>query len=79
MLENSVRIGVVITTYNSPEWLEKVFWGYANQSDENFELIIADDGSTEETRALIINIRKSYPFRFIIYGTRMMGLERPSS
>jgi glycosyltransferase involved in cell wall biosynthesis len=48
-----MKLGVVITTYNSPEWLEKVFWGYEAQSDMDFELIIADDGSTEQTKELI--------------------------
>ena len=48
-----MKTGVVITTYNSPVWLEKVFWGYENQIDTDFELIIADDGSGEETKNLI--------------------------
>lgn len=51
-------IGVVITTYNSPLWLSKVLTGYENQSQENFRLIVADDGSTEETRALIDQFRE---------------------
>lgn len=48
-----MKVGVIITTYNSPLWLEKVFWGYQHQSDNNFELIIADDGSGDETKQLI--------------------------
>lgn len=44
---------VIISTYNSPEWLEKVFWGYHHQTFSNFELVIADDGSTAETTQLI--------------------------
>jgi len=51
------RIGVVITTYNSPLWLSKVLAGYENQTDKDFRTIIADDGSTEETRALIDQFR----------------------
>jgi len=43
---------VVVTTYNSPRWLEKVMWGYEAQSDPDFELIIADDGSGQETAEL---------------------------
>jgi len=53
-----MKIGVIITTYNSPLWLEKVFWGYEHQTDQNFELIIADDGSGEETKRLIESFQK---------------------
>ena len=47
------KIGVVITTYNQPRWLEKVLLGYEAQSHKDFTLIIADDGSGEATRAVI--------------------------
>ncbi|MGB1950387.1 MAG: glycosyltransferase family 2 protein [Marinobacter sp.] len=52
------RIGVVITTYNSPLWLSKVLTGYENQSQKGFRVIVADDGSTDETRALIDGFRE---------------------
>lgn len=48
-----MRTGVIITTYNSTQWLEKVLWGYEQQADTDFEIIIADDGSSKETRQLI--------------------------
>ena len=46
-------ISVIFTTYNSPLWLEKVLWGFDAQTDHNFEIVIADDGSREDTRQLI--------------------------
>jgi len=46
-------ISIILTTYNSETWLEKVLWGYTMQSYIDFELIIADDGSTNETKKLI--------------------------
>ena len=52
-----MKVGVIITTYNSPLWLEKVFWGYEHQTDKSFELIIADDGSGLETQQLIENFQ----------------------
>lgn len=44
-----MKVSVIISTYNSPEWLEKVLWGYEVQSYHNFEVVIADDGSGPET------------------------------
>jgi glycosyltransferase involved in cell wall biosynthesis len=38
-------ISVILSTYNAPKWLEKSLWGYAMQSDRDFEVVIADDGS----------------------------------
>lgn len=53
-----MKLSVIMTTYNSPEWLEKVLWGYSAQTHKDFELIIGDDGSTEETREVIDRIRE---------------------
>lgn len=47
------EVSVIISTYNQPEWLKKVLIGYQQQTFNNFEIIIADDGSTEETKAII--------------------------
>jgi len=49
----SVDTTVVISTYNAPDRLEKTLWGYRSQSVKNFEIVVADDGSTGETRRLI--------------------------
>ena len=48
-----MRVSVILTTYNQPVQLEKVLWGYANQRDAEFELIVADDGSGPETTEVI--------------------------
>ena len=37
-------IGVVISTYNNPAWLEKTLWGYLYQTRPADEIVIADDG-----------------------------------
>ena len=52
-----MRVSVILSTYNAPEWLEKVLWGYAVQSHRDFELLVADDGSTRETALLIHQLR----------------------
>lgn len=50
-------ISVILSTYNQPAWLEKVLWSYAGQRDRDFEIVVADDGSGPETRALIERLR----------------------
>ena len=46
-------ISVIVSTYNSEEWLEKVLWGFHQQSYRDFEVVIADDGSGPRTKDLI--------------------------
>ncbi|KQC34254.1 glycosyl transferase family 2 [Nonlabens sp. YIK11] len=46
-------ISVIISTYNSLEWLKKTLWSYEQQTFRDFEIIIADDGSDEETANFI--------------------------
>ncbi|MFW6275207.1 MAG: glycosyltransferase family 2 protein [bacterium] len=47
------KASVIFTTYNQPEWLRKVLWGYECQTINDFEIVIADDGSGPDTRAII--------------------------
>jgi len=48
-----VRIAVIVPTYNRPDALAAVLEGYAGQTDRDFDLIVADDGSTADTTALV--------------------------
>jgi len=48
-----MKLSIIISTYNSEEWLHKVLLGYSVQSEKDFEIIIADDGSTSKTKAVI--------------------------
>jgi glycosyltransferase involved in cell wall biosynthesis len=51
-----MKTSVILSTYNSPLWLEKVLWGYACQTVKDFEIIVAEDGSTSETAALVSRV-----------------------
>lgn len=48
-----MKISVIITTYNAEEWLRKVLIGFSVQTETDFEIVIADDGSTEKTKLVL--------------------------
>lgn len=52
---------LIISTYNWPEALELVLLSVAKQRVMPKEVIIADDGSAQETKSLIHNIKKNFP------------------
>ena len=47
------KVSVIISTYNKPHFLEKVLTGYSNQTFQDFEILIADDGSNSDTKQSI--------------------------
>jgi glycosyltransferase involved in cell wall biosynthesis len=60
MLDNAL-ITLIVTTYNRPDALELVIAGCLDQTDRNFEIVIADDGSGAPTRALIERLQRASP------------------
>lgn len=48
-----MKIAVVISTYNSPEALRKTLLGFLAQTRRPDQVLIADDGSREETALLL--------------------------
>ena len=60
-----MKVSVIITTYNSEEWLAKVLEGYCNQIEKDFEVVIADDGSTEKTKEVIASFSSKFKYPII--------------
>jgi glycosyltransferase involved in cell wall biosynthesis len=58
-----LKISVIVSTYNSEAWLEKVLLGFNCQTFRDFEVIIADDGSAAPTRELLQRMQEEvfYP------------------
>lgn len=60
-------VSVIVSTYKKPEWLQKVLWGFDCQTYKDFEVVIADDGSGQDTKDLIDAMREkvSYEIKHI--------------
>jgi glycosyltransferase involved in cell wall biosynthesis len=57
-----MKTAVIITTYNRPDALAAVLDGYCAQGARDFELLVADDGSNDDTRELVAQYTKRAPF-----------------
>lgn len=53
-----MKASVIMSTYNAEAWLEKVLIGFSVQTERDFEIIIADDGSGAATKELLDKLRK---------------------
>jgi glycosyltransferase involved in cell wall biosynthesis len=48
-----VNLAVVLSTYESPDVLDASLAAFADQSDQDYELVVADDGSGPATREAV--------------------------
>ena len=65
IMQQAPKISVIITTYNRPDALTAVLEGCFSQDDRDFEIIIADDGSGDNTRDCIARLRQNAPLPLI--------------
>ena len=53
-------ISILVATYNWPQALKLCLESLATQTDQNFEIIIADDGSADSTKQTIDTFKSSH-------------------
>ena len=58
-------ISILLATYNWPQALKLCLESLGTQTDLNFEIIIADDGSTNETKEVIESMKHVLPVPII--------------
>lgn len=64
-MQAALKASVIISTYNQPNWLRLVLYSYNLQTIKNFEIIIADDGSNEDTKCVIDAFSKETSLKVI--------------
>jgi glycosyltransferase involved in cell wall biosynthesis len=67
---------VIMTTYNAPRHLALALAGLQIQTEKNFELHIADDGSTPETSELVESFMDRAPFPVVYSWQQDLGYRK---
>ncbi|MEM9329750.1 MAG: glycosyltransferase [Pseudomonadota bacterium] len=52
-----MKITVIMAAYNKPSHLDRALNGYAVQDDDNFEVIVTEDGQAESNKEVINHLR----------------------
>ena len=71
-----MKVSVIITTYNSEEWLSKVLEGYCHQIENDFEVVVADDGSTYKTKEVINSFQTKFKFPIVHVWQEDSGFQK---
>ena len=66
--DRTYKASVIIAVYNHFEWLNLILDALGMQSEKDFEIIIADDGSNEETVKKINDYISAHPELRIIHS-----------
>lgn len=71
-----MKLSVIISTYNSENWLRKVLTGYTIQTEPDFEILIADDGSSDATKELIASFQGKFKYPIIHVWQKDLGFRK---
>jgi glycosyltransferase involved in cell wall biosynthesis len=66
-LENKYKVSIIMPTYNRANIIKRAINSVLKQSFSNFQLIICDDGSTDDTEKIIKNDYGTHLEQTIIY------------
>lgn len=62
---NDPLVSVHIIAYNQRRYIEQTLTSVLDQDYENFEVVVADDGSTDGTAEIILDYSRRYPHKII--------------
>lgn len=57
-------VSVITSTYNKAQYLDLTLTGFLNQTYRNFEMIIVDDGSTDDTAKIVEQYAKKIDIKY---------------
>lgn len=79
-IAGEVKVSIAVITFNQVNLLKECLDSCLNQTYENIEIIVADDGSTDGTHEMLENYSINYPEKFVLRLSRVnQGITKNSN
>ena len=69
-----IKVSVIVPAYNVENYIEKCLYTLVNQTLQEIEIIVVNDGSTDNTRQKINKIQEMYPEKLRCFDKQNGGL-----
>lgn len=69
-----MRFSIIVPVYNSEKYLDKCLESIINQTNQDFELLIINDGSLDNSQKIITKYKEKYPFKVKSFIKKNGGL-----
>lgn len=74
MMKKNKLVSIIVPIYNASEHIKLCLDGILNQTYKNIELILVNDGSTDNSLEIIKNYQKEYPDKIKIIDKKNSGV-----
>lgn len=76
MKNNNPLISVLITCYNYGQFIEECLKSIYEQDYKNFEVLVINDGSTDNSDSIIKKLKKKYQFEYLSQSNKGIAITR---
>ncbi len=68
------KVSIIIPTYNAKNYIERCINSIIEQTYKNLEIIIINDGSSDNSENIILNMKKKYENIIKYYSQENQGI-----
>lgn len=73
MSEKNIKVSVIIPVYNLSHWIENCIHSVLNQTLTDTEIIVVDDGSTDDSYTILKKIQEGHPDKILLLTQENSG------
>ena len=65
------KISIIVPVYNTEKYIRSCLDSLINQTIEDIEIVVVNDGSTDSSRYIIEEYKQRYPDKFVVLDQKI--------